>query len=178
MAKRKSLSLRVRFGIFKRDLFTCQYCGKTPPSTVLEVDHLMPVSKGGDNSEDNLITSCFECNRGKYNIELSELPQTATQKLEALKERELQYCEYQKMLLSIDNRINREVEVVNRVFSNYFPEREFAEHFKVSVKKFIKELGLYAVIDSMERACAKVSISPDALNYFCGICWRKIKNDL
>ncbi len=61
MNKRKSLSKKIRFEVFKKDSFTCQYCGSTPPSTVLEIDHINPVSLGGDNSIDNLITSCFDC---------------------------------------------------------------------------------------------------------------------
>lgn len=61
MKKRKPIGNSKRFEIFKRDLFTCQYCGNHPPKTVLEIDHIIPVSKGGDNSQDNLITSCFVC---------------------------------------------------------------------------------------------------------------------
>jgi len=62
---RKSVSKKLRFEVFKRDKFTCQYCGKKAPDVILEVDHIKPVSKGGDNSLFNLISSCFECNRGK-----------------------------------------------------------------------------------------------------------------
>ena len=65
MAKRKNLSKSVRFEVFKRDSFKCQYCGKSAPDVVLEVDHIIPVSKGGDNDISNLITACFDCNRGK-----------------------------------------------------------------------------------------------------------------
>ena len=43
MSKRKSLSKKIRFEVFKRDKFTCQYCGKTAPNVVLEVDHIEPV---------------------------------------------------------------------------------------------------------------------------------------
>ena len=70
--KRKSISKKVRFEVFKRDKFTCQYCGKSAPDVVLEVDHIKPVSKGGNNSMLNLVTACFECNRGKTNTELSD----------------------------------------------------------------------------------------------------------
>jgi 5-methylcytosine-specific restriction endonuclease McrA len=60
MAKRKSMSKKLRFEVFKRDSFACQYCGNKAPDVVLEVDHINPVSKGGDNSILNLITSCFD----------------------------------------------------------------------------------------------------------------------
>jgi len=67
MTKRKSISKKLRFSIFERDDFTCQYCGKNPENhdIALEVDHVISVFDGGDNSKDNLATSCFDCNRGK-----------------------------------------------------------------------------------------------------------------
>lgn len=63
--KRKSIPQRTRFAILKRDNFRCQYCGKTSEQTQLEVDHIIPVAKGGADDEGNLITSCKICNRGK-----------------------------------------------------------------------------------------------------------------
>jgi 5-methylcytosine-specific restriction endonuclease McrA len=45
--KRKGLSQTIRFEVFKRDAFKCQYCGKSAPEVTLEVDHIIPVSKGG-----------------------------------------------------------------------------------------------------------------------------------
>ena len=59
--KRKGISKKTRFEIFKRDKFTCQFCGQIAPNVILEIDHLKPVVKGGDNNLLNLITSCFSC---------------------------------------------------------------------------------------------------------------------
>ena len=72
MAGRKSISKKIRFEIFKRDSFTCQYCGRMAPDAVLEVDHINPVVSGGDNDIMNLITSCFDCNGGKGKRKLTE----------------------------------------------------------------------------------------------------------
>ena len=47
--KRKSINKKIRFEVFKRDNFTCQYCGKSAPNVILEIDHITPVSKGGNN---------------------------------------------------------------------------------------------------------------------------------
>jgi excisionase family DNA binding protein len=69
--KRKSLSSRRRFEVLKRDGFTCQYCGACPPTAVLHVDHIVPVSRGGENSLTNLITACSECNLGKAAVPLT-----------------------------------------------------------------------------------------------------------
>lgn len=72
MSLRKSISKKLRFEVFKRDAFKCQYCGESAPDVILNVDHINPVSKGGDNDVMNLITSCFSCNSGKSDRELSD----------------------------------------------------------------------------------------------------------
>ena len=72
MANRKPLSKKMRFEVFKRDKFTCQYCGRTAPDVILEVDHIKPVAEGGTNDLINLVTSCKDCNRGKGKRELSD----------------------------------------------------------------------------------------------------------
>jgi 5-methylcytosine-specific restriction endonuclease McrA len=54
---RKQISKKLRFEVFKRDSFKCQYCGNSAPDVILHVDHIEPISKGGDNSILNLITS-------------------------------------------------------------------------------------------------------------------------
>jgi hypothetical protein len=61
--KRTPLSLARRFDVFKRDRYTCRICRKAGGE--LEVDHIVPVSKGGTNAMDNLQTVCWPCNRGK-----------------------------------------------------------------------------------------------------------------
>lgn len=65
-----SVSARLRFEIFERDGFRCQYCGSSGQDVVLEVDHVRPISRGGGDEPDNLLTACFDCNRGKSNREL------------------------------------------------------------------------------------------------------------
>jgi hypothetical protein len=62
---RVRLNKGQRFEVFRRDSFTCRYCGRTPPVVVLEVDHFAPVSRGGDDDQNNLVTSCSDCNSGK-----------------------------------------------------------------------------------------------------------------
>jgi hypothetical protein len=62
----------TRFHVFKRDNFRCQYCGRSSDEVTLEIDHLVPVSKGGTNDFDNLITACRECNKQKSNHDIVE----------------------------------------------------------------------------------------------------------
>ncbi len=60
----------VRFSrthIFMRDQYTCQYCARELPKAQLNLDHVMPRSRGGKTSWDNVVTSCLTCNRIKGN---------------------------------------------------------------------------------------------------------------
>jgi hypothetical protein len=54
---------KIRANIFKRDNYTCQYCGEYGKK--LECDHVIPVSRGGSHQDDNLVAACFKCNRSK-----------------------------------------------------------------------------------------------------------------
>lgn len=67
-----ALTKKQRFEVFKRDKFTCQYCGRSAPDVLLEVDHIHPVSKGGEDDILNLVTSCHDCNAGKSDRLLSD----------------------------------------------------------------------------------------------------------
>lgn len=54
-----------RKNIFTRDGFRCLYCGAKAPKVVLELEHIIPKSKGGPNTWDNLVASCHSCNQKK-----------------------------------------------------------------------------------------------------------------
>lgn len=49
--------------IIARDSGICHLCGKKPPRHLIELDHLVPLSKGGNHTADNLRVSCRRCNR-------------------------------------------------------------------------------------------------------------------
>ena len=64
------MTVKLRDFIKKRDNFTCCYCGNSThkePNLLLEIDHIIPVSKGGYTTEENLQTLCWKCNRTKSN---------------------------------------------------------------------------------------------------------------
>ena len=56
-----------RKNVFWRDNFQCQYCGKTFKFDELTMDHVVPKSKGGTKTWENIVTSCSECNSKKRN---------------------------------------------------------------------------------------------------------------
>lgn len=149
MAERKAIPLKIRTEVFKRDMFTCQYCGRKAPDVVLEIDHIKPVAKGGTNHITNLVTSCFECNRGKGDRELSDttvIDKERTQ-LEMLQERNEQLkmmLEWREELLSIEE---KEVDAVNDLL-----ERKTGfginEYGRKTIGKLIKKYGLEEILES------------------------------
>ena len=68
--QRALMTNKLRDFIKNRDNFTCCSCGNSThsePNLLLEIDHIIPVSKGGCTVEDNLQTLCWKCNRTKSN---------------------------------------------------------------------------------------------------------------
>jgi 5-methylcytosine-specific restriction endonuclease McrA len=54
-----------RRGVIARDRETCQYCGTQPGRAHLTVDHIMPRSRGGPTTWENVVAACRECNHRK-----------------------------------------------------------------------------------------------------------------
>lgn len=64
--ERSRITPSVRYRIMRRDNFRCCLCGRPAASGIeLEVDHVIPISRGGSSDEENLQTLCRDCNRGK-----------------------------------------------------------------------------------------------------------------
>ena len=64
----RRISLPVtRRGVLSRDHYTCQYCGATPSRKNLTVDHVIPRSRGGKTTWENVVTACDKCNGRKGN---------------------------------------------------------------------------------------------------------------
>ncbi len=64
----RTVPLNLRIKVMSRDNFRCVFCGKSPATDIgvkLHVDHIIPFSKGGTNSLDNVQTLCQDCNLGK-----------------------------------------------------------------------------------------------------------------
>lgn len=67
-----SIKPKKRFAILMRDGFKCGYCGRSSPEVELQVDHKIAKSIGGGDNDDNLLTSCRECNAGKRTVIVDE----------------------------------------------------------------------------------------------------------
>lgn len=174
--KRRGLSKRTRFEIFKRDGFECQYCGAHPPQVILHVDHIVAVANGGDNDYDNLLTACQDCNLGKSSKELTDAPISLLERAAEIQERERQIVGYQQVLASRRQRIREEVQHVVELYETFHEGYTLTDRAKLSVQHFVERLGFDDVYQSMEAAHRKPQVSDEEkFRYFCGTCWAKIR---
>lgn len=154
--KRKAISKKMRFEVFKRDKFTCQYCGRSVPDVVLQIDHIKPVAKGGDNNIMNLITTCWDCNIGKGARELSDdsivkKQQKEIQKLAEKNEQLTMMLEWRDELEKFnDNKVN----LINDYIEKHSDWRASKEGEK-RIKKWLKEFSLELILDAIDIAYDK-----------------------
>lgn len=178
MADRKPLSKRLRFEVFKRDEFVCQYCGKHPPDAVLECDHIIAVANGGTDAEENLITACFDCNRGKSAVPLSVAPKSLAAKAAETSEIEEQLAGYRAIMEARAERIRQDAFDVAGVLlmveegKNFSVDRSWLR----SIRTFNERLPLHVVMEAADLALgAKIYSERRRFLYFCKVCWNKIK---
>lgn len=174
--KRKAISKRVRFEVFKRDGFKCQYCGAVPSQHVLHVDHIVAVANGGDNGMDNLITSCEACNLGKSAVPLTSIPEGMREKTQRIKEQEEQIKGYSAVMEAKRERQEWEMWRVADALDPGSPKTGMLKTRLQSIKTFLTRLDYYEVLEAAEKtARVKGRLTDYAFRYFCGICWTKIK---
>jgi len=61
-----------RRNLYRRDNFTCQYCGSQPGTELLSIDHVVPRSRGGRSTWENCVLACLDCNKRKANRTMDE----------------------------------------------------------------------------------------------------------
>ena len=169
--KRKGISKRTRFSVFDRDGFTCVYCGRQPPMVVLEIEHVIPASKGGEDGEDNLRTSCHECNAGKGAKMIGDSVPTESDRFRQAQElaesqmRAKNLLKMQKANAKISQAIcNRWAELLS---VDRIPNSDIS-----CIKHMMEEFGEVRVDAWMERAAQKTRSQLQAIRYLCGIARR------
>ncbi|WP_225784478.1 HNH endonuclease [Xenophilus sp. Marseille-Q4582] len=172
--KRQTVSKKTRFEVFKRDAFTCQYCGAHPPGVLLHVDHIHPVAEGGTNEIDNLVTACEPCNAGKGARLLNVAPETLAQKAAQVAEREAQLQGYAEILEAKRQRLDADAWRVLEV--RYGKDVKTAPRTEItSIKRFIEKLGVHEVLEAMDIAMGSRVSEWKVFRYFCGVCWNKVR---
>jgi len=169
---RKPISKSKRFDIFHRDGFICQYCGKQPPEATLEIDHIQPVSKGGNNDEMNLITACQDCNRGKSAKELGNISQRPDADLEWLSMQQ-EVAELRRYQLAKKERDLLQANIIDMLQNTW--AIQFDDDYVPNDTMFYQWLS-FAEPEQIEEAISRASIKSyklydfnDRLKYTAGI---------
>jgi 5-methylcytosine-specific restriction endonuclease McrA len=94
--RRREASGMKRLRIYMRDKFRCQYCGEKKAATALTLDHIMPRSRGGDNSPVNIVTACIACNgrKGNRTPDEARMPLLTSQSALRVKLERVVLCHY------------------------------------------------------------------------------------
>jgi len=177
--ERKAIGKRVRFEVFKRDGFKCQYCGAQAPEAVLEADHINPVSKGGGNDIMNLVTACRSCNAGKSNISLSD--DAAIQKQRAMLDELTERREQLEMMLAwregLKQLDNQTVMKVANAWSEQAQGWSLNDSGLKELKVLLEKVPVLQVLDAIEIAGKYLekdkdgALTPESVN----IAWSKVK---
>lgn len=176
-----AISKKDRFEVFKRDKFTCQYCGARPPDVILEVDHVKPRADKGTDDPYNLTTSCFECNRGKSDrlLDATVPALDEMQRLEATQEMleravllDGQVRAATALRISENDTIERIKEWWITVIGDDFcfqPE---------SIRTFLNHMPGDQILEAIYITGRRGFGSPHPeWKYFCGCCWGMIRGD-
>jgi 5-methylcytosine-specific restriction endonuclease McrA len=94
--RRREASGMKRLRIYMRDKFRCQYCGEKKAVGDLTLDHILPRSRGGDNTPVNVVTACVPCNNRKSDRTPAEarMPLLTSQTALRVKLERVMLCHY------------------------------------------------------------------------------------
>lgn len=151
--ERIAISKRLRFEVFKRDKFTCQYCGKRAPDVILHADHIEPASGGGPTTILNLITSCEGCNLGKGARPLNDSATLDKQRdmLAGLEERRQQI----EMMIEWRNELQSFQQDNVKIIEDRIQTRtgfHINEHGRGNLKKWLGKYSISEVIAAVDES--------------------------
>ena len=174
---RKSTGKRLRFEIFKRDNFTCQYCGDQPPSVVLVIDHIQPVSKGGDNDSMNLITACEPCNQGKSDKTIDQRLPRPDADLEWLyiQQEIAELRRYQKAKQERDILLDEVIYLLNETWKTYSQiDQDNPDVIRIMLAKFSPNLVEEALQETGLKVAGGYLDRYEWESYAYGVLWNMI----
>lgn len=189
-----SLSVRTRFEVFKRDRFTCSYCGRHTPDVLLEVDHIVPRAAGGSDEITNLTTACADCNRGKSDklLDESSAPTVTRAVVDDLRERLEQAAAYTELVGQQAGLADKQLDLINEAWARTFGAvtHESAEGVRWAfegygrfpddntLRRFIRTLPVHEVLAAVEITGSRFSSATSgACKFFYAVCWRRIRGE-
>ena len=175
-----TVSKKTRFEVLKRDGFKCVYCGATPTGSALQVDHVVPQSKGGNDDPSNLVTACEPCNNGKRARPLED----RTLKSNVATEADEEHIEQIRSYLKLQKKIVKARDHVAGVLVDEWKNRIGCDPLPSVVVRFpaiIDEFGFDKIVEAISIVASKGSrwsgyaCQENQAKYFHGILrnWRE-----
>ncbi|MFB7738311.1 HNH endonuclease [Streptomyces sp. NPDC056112] len=178
-----AVTKRLRYEVLRRDNYTCRYCGGTAPDVKLTVDHVVPQALGGSDDPTNLVTACESCNNGKTSVP-ADAPVVASVSEDALR-----WATAMKKAAEIAHGDHQARLAYRNVFHEAWSEWSYGpEHAKKPVHlpdgwpdslDMLREAGLpdWELSEAVRAAMAAKKVTPEnTFRYFCGVCWKKVRN--
>jgi hypothetical protein len=176
-----AVSKRLRFEVFRRDNFTCWYCGGKSPDVELTTDHVVPVALGGKDEPANLVAACEACNSGKTST-TPDAPLVAGVAESALNWAAAMRQAQAKMLADIGSR-RRDQAQFEQWWDNWGRGEGAGRtlipkdaNWRVTVSQLTSAgLPLAVLEECVNGAMTRRRIGDEnKFRYMCGIAWRKV----
>ena len=130
----------------------------------------------------NLTTACMDCNRGKSAEMLERIPNSVTESMQLEIERHEQMKAFNKMLLKIHRETEATIDRLSDVWMLLSHGKERADWYcltdpaRTSIRTFLKSLAEAQIVEAMHIAFGRRNPIGDTWKYFCGVCWKLIKD--
>jgi hypothetical protein len=173
-----AVSKRLRFEILRRDNHACRYCGRSAPEVKLTVDHVVPETLGGSDDPSNLAAACADCNGGK-----SSVPADAATVADVASDA-IRWARAMQQVAEIRAAERADRMEIKWWFGNIWSSwRDYNdEMYEVpdnaldSVVRFLDAGLTRDQLTDLVRI-AMHSTSWEKFRYFCGCCWRRIREN-
>jgi len=173
-----AVSKRLRFEVYTRDKHACRYCGAMAPDVKLTIDHVVPVTLGGQDIPENLVTCCVDCNAGKSSVQPGS-PLIANVAEDAVRWAQAMTLAVRAAERSIEDRV---------AWHDWFDDQwtywcygdeedEFPrEHaWRDSLDRFVSAGMTKKMLHDVVKITMASKARPyDKWKYFCGVCWRRV----
>lgn len=177
-----AVSKRLRFEILRRDNHQCRYCGATAPDATLTIDHVVPAALGGGDDPTNLVTACRDCNAGKSSISadagiVADVASDAIRWADAMavvaRARAQARQQANELYLGFESAWK------NWYYTDWRGQEIYADlpgDWRRSIDQFL-DAGLE--LDDLTELIrvAMNARTSDEWRYFCGCCWRRIREN-
>jgi hypothetical protein len=82
---------------------------------------------------------------------------------------------FDRLIKSMRRAEEKAIDEVEDAFRAHFDGHGFTPTFRQSVRVFLKSIPAHELVDYMHMACSRIGRMNDSIKYFCGICWKRIK---